>query len=229
MIRTDPPMRLTMKSRFRVLPLSAAVVGSLLMVYVIGYLILRTKDIVSDEVQYGSSFDNRTWVKAMSWLAVPGYAIELRWRFMRMPERWQRCVDAGLVPEGERGNDLGWAQFWYRQGYLDAIPEAMTSAICGASGFTTPLHRDPAGMYFHGYVDGERIVQVVVKRHMEEHGFDWNYQGRIQPSPTLRDLESGQVQFSGTAAEHARLQQVLDALRVKFGLEPQRSSSSSVP
>lgn len=227
MIHTDPPRRSTIKSPYRVALLSAALVGSLLTVYVGGYLVLRSQDIVTDEAQYGSSFDNRTWMKAMNWLAVPGYAIELRWRFLHMPERWQRCVDAGLVPEGERGNDLGLAQFWYRQGYLDAIPEAMTLAICGASGFTTPLHRDPAGMYWKGYIDGERIVQVVVKRDMEEHGFDWNYQGRIQPSPTLRDLESGQVQFSGTATEHAQLQHALDALRVKFGLKSQ--SSSSVP
>lgn len=216
-----------MKSPYRVLLLSAAVVGSLLMVYVIGYLVLRGQDIVTDEAQYGSSFDNRTWVKAMNWLAVPGYAIELRWRFMHMPERWQRCVDAGLVPEGERGNDPGWAQFWYRQGYLDAVPEAMTLAICGASGFTTPLHRDAAGTYFKGYIDGERIVQVVVKRHMEEHGFDWKYQGRILPSPSMRDMESDQVQFAGTATEHAQLQHALDALRVKFGLKS--PSSSSVP
>lgn len=217
------------KSPLRVPLVIAAVVGSLLTAYVGGYLVLRSQDIVTDEAQYGSSFDHRTWVKAVNWLAVPGYAIELRWRFMRMPERWQRCVDAGLAPEGERGYGSVWAQFWYRQGYLDAIPDAMTGAICGWTSFTTPVHRDPAGMYFWGAIDGERIVQSVVKRHMEEHGFDWHYQGRIQPSPTLDDVESGQVHFAGTRAEHVQLQAALDALRVKFGLAPLAVSSSPTP
>lgn len=229
MTSTDQSMRRAVRSRLRVLLLSAAVVGSLLTVYVAGYVVLRSQEIVTDEAQHGSSFDNRAWVKGVNWLAMPGYAVELQWRFRRMPERWQRCIDAGLCPEGERRYDQVWAQFWYRQGYLDAIPDAMMSAICGATSFTTPGFRGPSGAYFHGAIDGERIVQVVIQRHMVEHGFDWKLRGRIQPSPSREDWESGQVQFEGNSAEHARLQQALDALRVKFGLAPQMSTSSPAP
>lgn len=220
MISIDASVKVAARRPLRLLLLIAAVIGTLLIAYSSVYVLLRKQGLVTDETQHDSPFPSAVWEKTLNWLAKPGYAIELQWRFMRMPDRWQRCIDAGLCPDGEPHYDDSWAQFWYREGYLEAIPAVMKSAICGYVLFMTPGFCAPHQSYRQGSVDGQRIVQAVIRRHMEEYGIDGSFRERIQPPSSIEDIGSGWIQMEGSAVEHAQFQSALNALRIRFGLAP---------
>lgn len=202
-----------MRSPMRRALLITAAIATVLMVYVVGYIALRKVDVINDFTQNDSGMLSGRWAALANGMGEPAYWLELRWRITRMDERWQRCVDAGLCPDGERQYDDRWARFWYRQGYIDAIPAAVTSAVCGHISFGGPLLHVPAVSYQHGMFDGDRIVQRVVSDFLVERGVPrWN--GHAKPV----DEGIEQIEFSGTGYEHAQFQDALVALREKLGV-----------
>lgn len=214
-------MRVSLRKSLLVL----AAISTLLTGYVGSYIALRKMEVINDSAQQGYQvlFGQPWWAKVANVGTKPIYWLELRWRLGRMDHRWQRCVDLGLCPEGERAYGDRWAQFWYRQGYLDAIPSAMTSAICGFVTFSGPMLDIPAASYQFGMFDGERVVQKVVRDFLVEHGVPrWN--GQAKPV----DYDSTiQVEFTGSSDEHAQFQAALNALRHKFAVRSTGGSSES--
>lgn len=222
----DANRRAAMKASLRKSLLVTAAISTLMTGYLGGYIALRKADVINDSAQQGYQvlFGQPWWATVANVGAMPIYWLELRWRFARMDERWQHGVDRGFCPEGERTYGDRWAQFWYRQGYLDAIPCAMTSAICGYATFSGPMLDIPAASYQIGMFDGERVVQKVVRDFLVEHGVPrWN--GQAKPV----DYDSAiQVEFTGSPDEHAQFQAALNALRQKFAVRSSAGSSESV-
>jgi hypothetical protein len=222
MTPTNPNDRVAMTSLLRRWLLVTAVISTLLTGYVGGYIALRYADIITDFSQHGSPYPTSRWVTLANVVAKPIYWLELRWRISRMDQHWQRCADVGLCPDGERKYGDRLAEFWYRQGYLDAIPDAMTNAICGYASFTGPLLDVPAGSYQQGLFDGERIVQRVVRDFLVQLGVPrWNGQA------TPVDDGAEQIQFSGSRDDHEQFQRTLDAMRTKFSVSRVSGSVSS--
>ncbi len=166
-----------------------------------GYAWARSAGVVDDLSQNGCPLGDSAGHPIINAAFVPAYAVEIRWRALRMRGAWRRFAASGMGDQRTPYDGSLLPCYWYCRGYVD-------SCCADGGGWAGPMLIDPCGTYVIGADAGRGALQRYVTAYVERRGGS--------PPNGLYTADWENLTVVADAGTHALVASALDDLRVRL-------------